>query len=95
MKQMYREFLAGVDKDFLRENAIKLMTIEQKQTSAAQYKACEFVRDLMIENGIPNVELLEFPADGKTVYQDKRMPIAWDASVGKLTIMGSAPSWTP
>ena len=81
MKKMYQEFLAGVDKDFLRENAIKLMTIEQKQTSAAHYKACEFVRDLMIENGIPNVELLEFPADGKTVYQDKRMPIAWDASV--------------
>lgn len=95
MKKMYQEFLAGVDKDFLRENAIKLMTIEQKQTSAAHYKACEFVRDLMIENGIPNVELLEFPADGKTVYQDKRMPIAWDASVGKLTIMGNAPSWTP
>ena len=30
--------------------------------------------------------MIDVPVDGKTSFQDKKMPIGWDATVGKLTI---------
>ena len=46
------------------------------------------------ENGIPNAEIIQYPADGKTAYQDKIMPLGWDATTGKLTIL-KGPGLTP
>lgn len=43
----------------------------------------------MKEAGLENVEKIPFPADGKTGYQDKISPLAWDATCGRLTITKS------
>jgi len=42
--------------------------------------------ELLKAANIPNAEKITFPADGKTAYQDKIMPIGWEASTGKLTV---------
>lgn len=41
----------------------------------------------MREAGLCGVERIAFPADGKTAYHDKIMPMAWRASVGRLEIV--------
>jgi aminoglycoside 3-N-acetyltransferase len=83
----YEHFLRGIDGDSLIKNIEELSAIEFQQTFPAYKKAAHYVHDAIVRAGIPNAEMIMFPADGKTVYQDKRMPIAWDASVGKLTLL--------
>ena len=72
------------------ENSKKLMEIELGQTFENYSAAAAFTAKLMKEARLENCEIIDFPADGKTVYQDKCMPIAWRASVGKLTIKKSS-----
>lgn len=84
-KAHYRDFLNKIDIASLRGHAVELCRIEMGQTIRHQKQAAQYAFDLIRENGIPNAEMISFPADGKTVYQDKRMPLAWDATCGKLT----------
>ncbi len=50
----------------------------------------------MTESGLKHVERIGFPADGKTSYGDKTMPLAWDATMGRLTVLQpSAPFENP
>ncbi|MBO4344793.1 MAG: DUF4910 domain-containing protein [Victivallales bacterium] len=95
MKQFYREFLAAENAEEMRSEVIELQQIENGQTFAAYRKAAEHTLQLLKSKGIPNAEIIEFPADGKTAYQDKRMPIAWDATVGRLTLLSGAKLWQP
>lgn len=76
------------DRAWLMEHTRELAKLELPQTFPAYADAAHYVHNLMLENGIAS-EYLTFPADGKTAYEDKCMPIAWDASVGKLTIVNS------
>lgn len=85
MKKLYQEFLEKIDIDAFIERTVNLCKIEMGQTSTHQYKAAQYTLEQIKAAGIPNAELLEFPADGKTAYLDKRMPIAWDATVGRLS----------
>lgn len=75
-------------------NTAKLLEIEKGQTFENYRRAAEFTAGLIKEAGIENCEIINFPADGKTVYQDKRMPMAWHASKGKLTIRKSPVKFT-
>lgn len=86
-RELYEGFLASLDAGALRDDVVALNKLDLPQTFEAYHKSMQYVRDKLLQAGIPNVELLEFPADGKTVYQDKRMPLAWDASVGRLTML--------
>lgn len=90
MNAIFEKILKEVNTPWLMENSKKLMDIELGQTFDNYHAAAEFTANLIKETGIENCETIEFPADGKTVYQDKRMPLAWRASVGKLTIKKSA-----
>ena len=85
MREIYERFIQQIDPEELKRHTIELNRIEQGQTFTAYRKAAEYVLNLIRESGIPNGEIIDFPADGKTVYQDKKMPLAWDATVGKLT----------
>jgi len=89
MKELYREIRSMANLPWLMKNTQKLMEIELGQTFEHYRQAAEFTAGLIKEAGLDNCEIMEFPADGKTVYQDKRMPLAWNASKGKLTIVKS------
>ena len=74
-----REIASLLDREWLTEHIINLYRIERKQTFPAYIKAAEYVNNLMKSEGFDS-EIINFPADGKTTYQDKRMPIGWDAT---------------
>ena len=76
------------DRDWLMKHTGALTKLEALQTFPAYERAAQYIHALLLENGFDS-EYLEFPADGKTAYQDKCMPLAWDAAVGRLTVKTS------
>ena len=96
MSENYREYLKnlmkdiydGIDREWMMKNTIDLWKIELPQTWTAYTAAADHTEALLKAEGF-DVERLRFPADGKTVYQDKRMPLAWDATMGRLTVTKS------
>ncbi len=94
MKSIYKRLISEIDVQKMMRDTEALYNIERGMTfpcyHASAQKACEILR----ETGIPNVEKISFPADGKTAFQDKITPIAWDATIGRLTIL-SANGYAP
>ena len=90
MKELFEKILSEVNTRRLMQNTAQLLEIEQGQTFEHYRQAAEFTAGLIKAAGIENCEIINFPADGKTVYQDKRMPLAWNAATGRLTIKQSA-----
>jgi aminoglycoside 3-N-acetyltransferase len=93
MKELFQLFKSVIDREWLEEHVVALTEIERGQTFKSYAKAADYVHSLLLENGFPS-EKVRFPADGKTVYQDKRMPLAWDASTGRITIKSSPIAFT-
>lgn len=89
MKNLYNEFIREIDGDFLMEHTEKLWQCEFGQTFQDYHKAARYTCELMKKAGIPDSQIIMYPADGKTCYNDVRMPIAWDATIGKLTLLNS------
>ena len=87
MKKLYNEMLTGIGGDFLMEHTEKLWKCEFGQTFASYHKAADYTFNLMKSAGIPETELKMYTADGKTCYNDVRMPLAWDATEGRLTLL--------
>ena len=87
IEQNFNFFNGKIDGDFLQKHTTALTRIEMMQTSAAQRRAAEYTLNLLKQCNIPNAEIIDFPADGKTVYLDNRMPMGWNASVGKLSFL--------
>jgi len=86
MKDYIKNFENMFDKSWLTEHIINLYKIERKQTFPAYQEAAKYTYDLLKNSGI-DAEIIDFPADGKTVYQDKCMPIGWDVSTMKMTLL--------
>ncbi|MBO4633361.1 MAG: DUF4910 domain-containing protein, partial [Lentisphaeria bacterium] len=86
MENLFKKIRSHLDAQMMAEKTEELCRIEMGQTFRHYHQAIDWICAEMKKVGIPNVERLVFPADGKTVYEDKRMPIAWDASIGKLTL---------
>jgi len=78
------------DRSWLSENILNLYRIERKQTFPAWQQATEYARDLLAQEGYAP-EFISFPADGKTTYQDKVLPIGWDVSNMKMTVVSPVP----
>lgn len=89
MKKLFSEILNRINTRWMMENTEKLTQAELGQTFEHYRRAAECAAGLAREAGIGNCEIVNFPADGKTVYQDKRMPMAWSATKGRLTIIKS------
>ena len=86
MKELFKKIRRQLDGEAMVQKAAELCRIEQGQTFRHYHQSVDWICREMKAAGLPNVEKLTFPADGITTYEDKRMPIAWDASVGKLTL---------
>ncbi|MBR6373180.1 MAG: M28 family peptidase [Victivallales bacterium] len=87
MKSKYLDFLASIDVSRLMGNTERLLKHEICQTFDGYHASADEAVKILQENGIPNIEKLTFPADGKTAYQDKLQPLGWTATKGKLTIL--------
>ncbi|HOV22440.1 MAG TPA: AAC(3) family N-acetyltransferase [bacterium] len=88
-KKLYSQIYEIIDEKYLFYNIERLWKVEFGQTFKDYHNAAELTARLIKEVGLQNVEKISFPADGKTSYQDKITPLAWDASYGKLTIIKS------
>ena len=86
MKALFQEIRSRLDGSLMVEKTTELCQIEMGQTFRHYHRSIDHICVWLKEAGIPNVERVTFPADGRTVYEDKRMPIAWDAAIGKLTL---------
>lgn len=80
----YHSFQQKIKGEQLFARMLKLGQLEYPQTSPAQEKAAEYTLHLLKEDGFSEAEILRFPADGKTVFQDKIMPLLWNVSDARL-----------
>ena len=88
--QTYLEtFWDRISEDFLKTQTQELMHKELPQTVPACHAAADYIFDLLKSQGFGDAERLNFIADGRTVYQDHVMPLCWDMSYGKLTVMSA------
>lgn len=90
MKKLFERIRNQINGNELVKKVEELCKIEQGQTFRNYHQSANHILHLLQEDGIPNVEKICFPADGKTSYEDKRMPLAWDATIGKLTLCDKA-----
>ena len=82
-----RTLAKDIDMDFVMRETEALTAIEYPQTFKARRNATKYVEALLKKEGFADTLVVDFPADGKTAYQDKRMPVSWDVSHAKLTIL--------
>ena len=78
------------DREWFTEHTLNLYRLERKQTFPGCQAAAAYICDLLKAEGF-RPEYLEFPADGKTAYQDKVMPLGWDATTMRLTVTTPVP----
>ena len=86
MNRYISAFKERFDREWFRKHIIALYRLERGQKSPCYQAAAAYVRDLMLAEGI-EAELIDIPADGVTVYQDKRMPLGWDVNEMSLTLI--------
>ena len=89
MTELLKNFRQNADSEWVLKHTKALMECEKGQTFTDYKKSANYVYNLLKEEEM-EAEMLSFPADGKTVYQDKCTPIGWDASIGKLTVLASS-----
>ena len=82
-----QDIAAGLDIDFMMREVRRLTDIEYPQTFTARKNSTDYVEALLRKENFDGIERVDFKADGKTVYQDKRMPMSWDVSHAKLTVL--------
>ncbi len=93
MRDYIKTFEGMFDEKWFLEHTLNIYRHERKQTYPEIEKAARYIYDLLIKEGF-EAEYLEFPADGKTCYQDKCMAIGWDVSKMSLEIVTKIPGLT-
>ena len=84
-----KSIASELDMSFIMREVSALTDIEYPQTFKARANSTDYVEALLKREGYEDVLRVDFPADGKTAYQDKRMPISWDVSKAKMTILSN------
>ena len=74
-----------LDMDFIKTHSLKLNALERNTDNSEFAVSSEYVKDLMIEAGLSDVERYALPLDGVTTYDDCTMPYAWDRT-GRSTL---------
>jgi hypothetical protein len=67
-----------------KRNLEVIATFHRQRGSQGFHSAAELVAERARAYGLSDVEILEFPADGKIFYGTQRSRPAWDAEVGEL-----------
>ncbi|MHB0935758.1 MAG: AAC(3) family N-acetyltransferase [Armatimonadota bacterium] len=91
---LLKHCLQHVDIAWLLQHTEALWRLELPQTFFAQRAAAQYAEGLLREAGLERVERITFPADGAATYLDMTMPMAWEATRGKLIILRSPISFS-
>jgi len=67
-----------------KRNLEVIATFHRQRGSKGFHAAAELVAERLREYGLSDVQILEFPADGKIFYGTQRSRPAWDAEMGEL-----------
>ncbi len=67
-----------------KRNLEVIATFHRQRGSRGFHSAAELVADRAREYGLSDVQILQFPADGKIFYGTQRSRPGWDAEVGEL-----------
>jgi aminopeptidase YwaD len=67
-----------------KRNLEVIATFHRQRGSRGFHSAAELVAERAREYGLSDVQILEFPADGKIFYGTQRSRSAWDAEAGDL-----------
>ena len=65
-----------------KRNLEVIATFHRQRGSQGFHSAAELVAERAREYGLSDVQILEFPADGKIFYGTQRSRPAWDAETG-------------
>ena len=87
-KEFIKKIYGTLDMDFAIRETEQLYLREYGQTFDNYKASSEYLYELLKREGF-DAELYTFPANGITTYQDKRTPMAWSATKGKLTVLSS------
>ena len=87
MRTLFEHFRERIDADKLYADLTELYPLEVKQTFSCYHASARKALEILQRTGIPNAEIIQFPADGRTAFQDKITPLGWEAATGKLTIL--------
>src|SRR5882762_5881325 len=67
-----------------KRNLEGIVRFHRQRGSRGFHEAAELVADRLRAYGLSDVAILQFPADGATMYGTQRSRPAWDAEVGEL-----------
>ena len=81
--QLFEEELSGEN---AKNITAKIFPFDRSCSYSQYGESARYCRGLLESIGLEDARIWEFPADGKTVYGDRRMPKAWDAEEGELRI---------
>jgi hypothetical protein len=95
MYDLYKQIQSELDFDRLFERTERLWKIERGQTFSHYWQAAEHVADILRADGFSDVEVMAFPADGRTIFHDVHAPIAWHATKGRLTLLSKPTRYDP
>lgn len=90
MQNYIKTFEDIFNSEYFTEHTLNIYRLERKQTFPAYKAAAEYTYNLLRKEGF-DAEYIEFPADGKTCYQDKCMPIGWNVDKMSLEITTKIP----
>src|ERR1700685_4636666 len=68
-----------------KRNLEGLARFHRQRGSAGFHAAAELVAERARAYGLSDVQILQFPADGKIYYGTQRSRLGWDANEGELT----------
>lgn len=88
-QELFDAFADEMSLPWMLSQTEALWKIELGQRTREHRRSARFAEQLLNESGLQQVQRLTFPADGKTAYLDRVMPLAWDATVGRLTVTRS------
>src|SRR5271168_2183121 len=71
-----------------KRNLEVIATFHRQRGSRGFHSAAELVAERARSYGLSDVQILEFPADGKIFYGTQRSRPAWDAEVGEMWEVG-------
>lgn len=92
--KLLNELAAEFDGESLLETVTALHAGDRWFTSSAFARTAEFAADEMRQAGLHEVEIMAFPADGKTLFGDWVMPLAWEADEASVRVV-DPPVQTP
>jgi len=73
-----------------KRNLEGLARFHRQRGSQGFHAAAEFIAERARAYGLSNVQILQFPTDGKTLYGTQRAREAWDAEEGELWEVGDS-----